>query len=92
MDGSEPDCKTGYVYSAPIVLYGNGSVTVKAIACADGYDPSEIAQWTYSFTKQEEAIEEVDTHLPQVSKLLRDGQILILRGDKTYTVTGQEVK
>lgn len=26
------------------------------------------------------------------SKILRDGQILILRGDKTYTMTGQEVK
>lgn len=26
------------------------------------------------------------------AKLLRDGQILILRGDKTYTITGQEVK
>ena len=26
------------------------------------------------------------------TKVLRDGQILILRGDKTYTVTGQEVK
>ena len=25
-------------------------------------------------------------------KLLRDGQVLILRGDKTYTVTGQEIK
>ena len=27
-----------------------------------------------------------------VSKILRNGQIYILRGDKTYTVTGQEVK
>ena len=27
-----------------------------------------------------------------ITKILRDGQILILRGDKTYTVTGQEVK
>jgi hypothetical protein len=26
------------------------------------------------------------------AKLLRDGQILILRGEKTYTMTGQEVK
>lgn len=25
-------------------------------------------------------------------KILRDGQVLILRGDKTYTVTGQEIK
>lgn len=92
MDGSEPDCNTGYVYSAPIVLYGNGSVTVKAIACADGYDPSEIAQWTYSFTKQEEAIEEVDTHLPQVSKLLRNGQLVIIRDGKTFNALGTEVK
>lgn len=29
---------------------------------------------------------------PSVSKLLRDGQIIILRGDKTYTITGQEGK
>lgn len=92
MDGSEPDCKTGYVYSAPIVLYGNGSVTVKAIACAEGYDPSEVAQWTYSFPGMTTAAEEVETGLPQVSKLLRDGQLFILRGDKTYTVTGQEVR
>ena len=25
------------------------------------------------------------------NKILRDGQVLILRGDKTYTVTGQEI-
>ena len=92
MDGSEPDCKTGYVYSAPIGLYGNGSVIVKAIACAEGYDPSEVAQWTYSFPGANTAMEEVKTGLSQVSKLLRDGQLLILRGDKTYTLTGQEVK
>ena len=29
---------------------------------------------------------------PSATKLLRDGQILILRGKKTYTVTGVEVK
>ena len=28
----------------------------------------------------------------KASKILRDGQIFILRGDKTYTVTGQEVR
>ena len=28
----------------------------------------------------------------EASKVLRDGQLLILRGDKTYTVTGIEVK
>ena len=29
---------------------------------------------------------------PTTYKILRNGQILILRGDKTYTITGQEVK
>lgn len=29
---------------------------------------------------------------PIVTKILRNGQILILRGDKTYTLTGQEVR
>ncbi len=28
----------------------------------------------------------------KASKIFRDGQVLILRGDKTYTLTGQEVK
>ena len=32
----------------------------------------------------------IDKVLP--TKLLRNGQILILRGDKTYTLTGQEIK
>ena len=30
--------------------------------------------------------------LPTTTKILRDGQILILRGDKTYTLQGQELK
>ena len=31
-------------------------------------------------------------HSPITNKILRNGQILILRGDKTYTLTGQVVK
>ena len=40
------------------------------------------------------AIEEIKSQqeLQSATKVLRDGQIFILRGDKTYTVTGQEVK
>ena len=38
------------------------------------------------------ALENVSATHGETTKLLRDGQILILRGDKTYTVTGQEVK
>jgi hypothetical protein len=30
--------------------------------------------------------------MPKATKILRDGQVLILRGDKVYTITGQLVK
>ena len=39
------------------------------------------------------AIDQITNHpSPSTQKFLRNGQILILRGDKTYTLTGQELK
>ena len=40
----------------------------------------------------ESAIDNISTVSASAAKLLRDGQLLILRDGKTYTVTGQEVK
>lgn len=37
-------------------------------------------------------LEEIPSNEPTETKILRDGQIYILRGDKIYTVQGQEVK
>ena len=39
-----------------------------------------------------QGFDEVQSDQVQGSKILRNGQILILRGEKVYTVTGQEVK
>ena len=39
-----------------------------------------------------EGIEDVFTDEHKASKILRDGQIFILRGEKVYTLTGQEVR
>lgn len=49
------------------------------------------ATYTAEFEKTE-GIEdiEIDANLPR--KAIRDGKVYILRGDKIYTVTGQEVK
>jgi len=41
--------------------------------------------------KSTEGIDDIEVDQP-ATKILRDGQILILRGDKTYTITGAEVK
>ena len=38
------------------------------------------------------AVENVQRDYVQGTKVFRDGQILIIRGDKTYTVTGMEVR
>lgn len=40
----------------------------------------------------EEGIDHVNGVADKTSKILRNGQIFIVRGDRTYTLTGQEVK
>ena len=92
MDGSEPDCMTGYVYNAPIVLYGDGSITVKAIACADGYDPSETAQWVYTFAGTATAVGNTEASPAQASKILRDGVMYLMYEGRMYNVQGARVK
>lgn len=39
-----------------------------------------------------EALDDVSENNTNHQKLLRNGHIFILRGDKTYTIQGQEVK
>ena len=51
-----------------------------------GYNVAKI----YSCSK-EEAVENITIN-HSATKLILDGKLLILRGDKTYTLTGQEVK
>ena len=38
-----------------------------------------------------QGIEEMTIETPKTQKILRDGQVFILRGDKVYTITGQVV-
>lgn len=47
---------------------------------------------TYEATPKTEGIEDVIIDGDITQKLLQNGQIFILRGDKTYTLQGQEVK
>ena len=56
-----------------------------------------ISEWaSVDFTlviEDGQGIENVDADPPtKARKILRDGQIFILRGEKVYTITGQEVK
>ena len=44
------------------------------------------------FVNPWESVENISSDLPSATKVLRDGQILIIRNGKTYTLQGQEVK
>ena len=47
---------------------------------------------TFTTTGDAQGFEDVQGNNVQCTKLLRDGQIFILRGEKVYTLQGQEVK
>ena len=46
---------------------------------------------TYTATEKPEGFEDVNAE-PAPQKVMIDGTIFILRGEKVYTLTGQEVK
>jgi len=46
------------------------------------------------YSVEEQGVEAVwvSGDAPKVQKILRDGQVLIIRGDRIYTITGQEIR
>jgi hypothetical protein len=69
-------------------LEGNASytysVTVKDI------NGNVLLKQSVDFSTGEQGIEDVLSDQVQCTKVIREGQIFILRGDKTYTLQGQE--
>ena len=79
------------------------SFTVTGLESGTGYDLTMTAKDTNGTTLQEntmsfittggeQGVEDVSANFGGSRKLIRDGQILILRGNHTYTLTGQEVR
>lgn len=54
--------------------------------------PVKAPTFTNIEKRDTQGMEEVPMDEVQSTKILRDGQIFILRGDKTYTITGQVIK
>ena len=80
------------IEAAMYVLPPNGIIE-KFVCCVRGDNVLyETATGECENLDKTTAIPIFRTDIPSVSKLLRDGQILILQNDKTYTITGQRVK
>lgn len=58
------------------------------------FDGIRVAKtWAKALNYQaSQGIEDVQENTVQGTKILRDGQLLILRGDKIYTITGQQIQ
>lgn len=89
---------------APEAVLSNGGMqfTVTGLDIATRYDFSlktqdetshVLAEYTGSFgtTGAAEGLYDLQSDQVQNTKILHDGQIFILRGDKVYTITGQEI-
>ena len=71
---------SGTTYSYTITAKGNNGNVLKT------------ESGTFTTTGEPQGIEDVQNEQGQGSKILHNGQIFILRGEKVYTLTGQEVK
>ena len=57
------------------------------------FDPDFVPGESNGWREEPQGIDPIANHqLPITNKILRDGQLLIIRGDKTYTITGQLIK
>ena len=70
-------------------LEGNTSYTY-SVTAKDANGNVLLKQSVDFSTGEEQGIEDVPSDQVQSTKVIKNGQIFILRGDKTYTLTGQE--
>ncbi|MBQ7381759.1 MAG: leucine-rich repeat domain-containing protein [Paludibacteraceae bacterium] len=82
--------QNGYIFSVGGLI---SNTTYAYILTARDCEENILKNETGDFTTlgSLERIDDIDVKT-KTHKLIRDGQVFILRGDKTYTVTGQEVK
>ena len=87
------------IFNAEQAILLNGSTlimdSITVVHTSSGAKEVAAPQpWLVDYVPSDEptAIDNVFSNLDGSHKLLHNGQILILRGNKTYSVTGQEVK
>ena len=96
--------RDGQAHAPAAVMTANGlQFTVTGLDSGTQYDltlqakdsqNAVLASYSSNFTTTGDAqgIEDVQGNNVQCTKVVRNGQIYILRGDKTYTLTGQRVQ
>lgn len=93
------DQEATYQTQVTAAQIGGGEHTLKwrVRSVSNTYSGKAESIWVYGEDIQfifpdEQAVEDIHVESAQPIKVLHNGQILIIRGEKTYTLTGQEVK
>ena len=98
--------RDGQAHAPAAIMTANGlQFTVTGLDSATQYgynltakdaNDQTVATYSGSFTTTSEGtatgVEDVQGNNVQCTKVVRNGQIFILRGEKVYTITGQEVR
>lgn len=83
-------CVNGLLHAAFMVIPPNGIIEDFICCTRGGNLLYEISQGECGMLAQD--IDKIHFDSPSATKILRNGQLLILRGVRTYTPTGQEMK
>ncbi|MBO7545446.1 MAG: chitobiase/beta-hexosaminidase C-terminal domain-containing protein [Paludibacteraceae bacterium] len=99
LDGTEPDCETGLLYTGYPILLSATNLQVRAIACADGFEASSVSVFEYSFqpvsTDLSENSEPLTTpqSFSEPTKVLRDAHLFILLPNgQVFDSTGKRIE
>ena len=91
----------GRVYSAESIILTNGTYIssgcnvlfdIKSMHCYENQGPDSYLEEAPPIIPHSPHKQNVINDPPSASKILRDGQILILRDGKTYTITGLQIQ
>jgi hypothetical protein len=75
----------GSEFMDKFALYDGKVYTIRKANARGGFGPKA--------GEAPQGIEETVSHeMPKVIKIIRDGQVIIVRGEKEYSIFGQEVK
>ena len=95
LDGTTPDCETGLIFNPdyPILLSAQ-TLQVMAIACAEGYEASQVVDFQYNYNTTPTDLEGSSSKAERLPvKLLDAGHLFILLPDGTrYDATGKRVE
>ncbi len=89
-DAPQKTQTAGFIFTVTGLNSGS-TYSYSMTAKNEGGDALKVEEGSFT-TKAPQGIEDIHVDTSKDIKVLNDGQIYILRGDKTYTITGQEVR